>query len=272
MSPKLSNSQYAFGSTDLEHMRLIRQAAALAPFTERFFREAGIGPGQRILDLGSGAGDVAMLAARLVGHTGSVLGIERDAHTIARARMRAAGAGFGNITFTQADVAGLEACGPFDAVVGRLILAFLPDPVTVLRSLMHVVRPGGVLAFQEVSNAVSLTLNAHLPLVSAAGVLVRDTLQRSGVNVEMGPALYRAFKEAELPPPSLKMEVLLVTDSWWMCSMVTSLLPQIERLGLSLRALGDIATLPNRLEEEVAMSNGAVAWLSLVNACAKLPA
>ena len=55
---------YVLGNTDAEYERLIRQAARLAPLTERLFREAGIGQGQRVLDLGSGLGDVAMLAAR----------------------------------------------------------------------------------------------------------------------------------------------------------------------------------------------------------------
>ena len=63
-------SPYALGSTDAEHERLIRQAARVAPLTERLFREAGIGSGQRVLDLGSGVGDVAMLVARLVGPSG----------------------------------------------------------------------------------------------------------------------------------------------------------------------------------------------------------
>jgi SAM-dependent methyltransferase len=69
---------YALGSTDAERERLIRQAARFGPFTERLFREAGIGPGQRVLDLSSGVGNVAMLAARLVGPSGEVVGIERD--------------------------------------------------------------------------------------------------------------------------------------------------------------------------------------------------
>src|SRR6266851_1963589 len=88
MTNTTSTREYALGSTEAEHERLIRQAARLAPFTERFFREAGIGAGQRVLDIGSGVGDVAMLAANLVGSTGEVVGIERDARSIARARAR----------------------------------------------------------------------------------------------------------------------------------------------------------------------------------------
>src|SRR5690242_2433541 len=97
-------SEYALGSTDAEHSRLIRQALRLAPVTERLLREAGIGPGQRVLDLGSGVGDVAMLAARLVGPSGEVVGIERDSRSIARARTRIADAKLLNVSFMECDV------------------------------------------------------------------------------------------------------------------------------------------------------------------------
>ena len=88
MTASGSTSQYVLGSTDAEQERLIRQAARLDPYTERLFRDAGMGPSQRILDIGSGVGDVAMLAARLVGPSGAVVGVERDMRSIARARAR----------------------------------------------------------------------------------------------------------------------------------------------------------------------------------------
>jgi len=144
-----SNGDYALGYTNSEHNRLIRQATRIAPYTERLLREAGIGPGQRVLDLGSGVGDVAMLLARIVGPSGAIVGIERDPTSIARANARAAEAGLRNISFTQADVNQIDSDEPFDAAVGRFILMFLPDPASVLRSLTRLVRPGGVLAFQE---------------------------------------------------------------------------------------------------------------------------
>jgi len=146
-----STSQYALGSTDAEHERLIRQASRLAPCTERFLCQAGIGPGLRVLDLGSGVGDVAMLAARLVGPSGEVVGVEQDSRSIARARARVADAGLNNVSFAQCDVSQAASDRPFDAAVGRLILMFLPNPVAVLSSVSQLVRAGGILAFQESS-------------------------------------------------------------------------------------------------------------------------
>src|SRR5262245_1928213 len=108
-----SSADYPLGHTDAEHERLIRQAARLAPITERFFRRAGIGRGQRVLDLGSGVGDVSMLVARIVGPSGEIVGVERDARSIARARVRVAEAGLHNVSFAQSDVSQVANDKPF---------------------------------------------------------------------------------------------------------------------------------------------------------------
>src|SRR5260370_27965865 len=171
-------AQYALGSTDAEHERLIWQAARVAPITERLFREAGIGSGQRVLDIGSGVGDVAILAARLVGPSGEVVGIERDPKSIAKARARVAEARLHNVSFTQSDVGEIPDSEPFDAAVGRFILMWLPDPVAALRSLSRLVRPGGVFAFHEPSWAPVLGLLAPLPLCPATASLIHATRLR----------------------------------------------------------------------------------------------
>src|SRR5204862_5390819 len=113
--PGRAAAPYVFGYTAAEHERLMRQAARIAPVTERLFREAGIGSGQRVLDLGSGVGDVAMLVARMVGPSGEVVGIERDPSSIARAEARVAAAELRNVTFTQTDVNQISGDEPFDA-------------------------------------------------------------------------------------------------------------------------------------------------------------
>jgi SAM-dependent methyltransferase len=205
-------SPYSLGSTDAEHERLIWQASRLAPVTERLFCEAGIGPCQRVLDLGSGVGDVAMLAARLVGPSGEVVGVERDTHSIARARARVAEARLRNVTFTESDVTDVADDKPFDAAVGRFILEFLPDPLAALRSVSRLVRPGGVLAFHEPCYAPFLLLSAHLPLWSASASLIHQTLLRSGAHTEVGLDLHRIFLEAGLPRPTMRMDILLGSD------------------------------------------------------------
>ena len=274
MTSDKSHADYLLGDTDAEHERLIRQATRLAPVTERFFREAGIGPGQRVLELGSGVGDVAMLVARIVGPSGEVVAIERDARTISRARARAAETGLHNIDFVQSDIAEYSTDSSFDAGVGRYILQFLPDPAATLRSVAERVRPGGTVAFQEGSWAPFVLLSAHLPLWSAAVSLLYEAGVRSGVNLEMGPALHRVFQEAGLPAPRMRLEMELGRDpdfTRWVSDSLRSVFPQIQKLNLAHEPLRDLDTLQTRLQNEVATSNTVVPWIGLVAAWCRKP-
>lgn len=265
---------YALGYTNSEHGRLIRQAARIAPYTERLFRKAGIGAGQRVLDLGSGMGDVSMLLARIVGPSGEVVGIERDASSIARAKARVAEAGLRNVSFTQADVQQIDCDKLFDGAVGRFILMFLPDPASVLRSLARLVRPGGVLAFQEPSWIPLLAFTPRLPLWSKLLSSIHETFLRSGVNPEMGPALYRIFQEIGFPPPAMHMETPLGSDATFLgliCDLVASLRPLTHQHDVSLAGLGDLDTLSDRIYAEVAAANTVVSFVPLVGAWARKP-
>lgn len=269
-----AHSDYALGYTNFEHERLIRQAARIAPYTERLFREAGISPGQRVLDLGAGVGDVSLLLARIVGPSGQVIGIERDASSIARANARVAEAGLRNITFTQADVNQIVTDQLFDAAVGRFILMFLPDPASMLRSLTQLVRPGGVVAFQEPSWIPFLAFAARFPLLSQLLHVIHETFLRSGVNPEMGVLLYRVFQEAGLPAPAMHMETPLGNDAAFMslmCDLLSSVRPLIQQRNISLEALGNLDTLSDRIQAEVVASNTVVSFVPLVGVWARKP-
>jgi len=274
MTANKPTTDYQLGSTDAEHERLIRQAARFAPLTERFFREAGIACGQRVLDIGSGVGDVAMLAGRIVGPSGEVIGVERDSRSIARARTRAIEADLHNVSFTQSDVRELPSVEPFDAVVGRLILMYLPDPAGVLRSLSPLVRCGGILAFQEPSWAPVITLSAGLPLWSACSSLIVEAFERSGVDAERGPALYGIFQAAGLPTPAMHMDILLGSEPDFargIHDILYSLRPQMERFNLGLAALGDFDTVPARLHAEAAASRSVAPFVAFVGAWCRKP-
>lgn len=94
-------ASYMLGHSEAEIIRLEMQAQILRPITERLLRSAGIRPGMRALDLGSGAGDVAMLAAELVGPSGWVVGIDRNSRVLSIAMERANRAGFKHLSFHE---------------------------------------------------------------------------------------------------------------------------------------------------------------------------
>jgi ubiquinone/menaquinone biosynthesis C-methylase UbiE len=259
---------YPLGHTDAEHERLIRQAKRVAPITERFFREAGIGLGQRVLDLGSGVGDVAMLVARMVGPSGEVVAIERDRDSIAKARARVNEAGFHNVSFSESNVDEISDEKPFDAAVGRFILMYLLDPVATLRSISQVVRSRGVIVFQEPTWVPVIAHLQTLPLWFATASLIDKTM-RVSANHDMGAELYHTFVEAGLPAPTVRMELPMGKEPYlaqWYHDTLCSLLPQMEQLHMPVESLGSLDTLVQRLQAEVAKSKTVACWFASVGA------
>jgi ubiquinone/menaquinone biosynthesis C-methylase UbiE len=267
-------ASYVLSSIETEHLRLVRQARLLEPLMERLFQEAGIGHGMRVLDLGCGMGDVAMLAARLVGPSGRVVAVDRDHIVLANASQRAKAAGFENIKFLQSDVADLPPSQPFDAAVGRFILAFVPDPVAVLKALCTLVRSGGVLAFQEVSLANTLAQTAHLPLHKEVWLLIHDTLARGGARTNNELFLYRDFQAAGLPSPTLRNELLLGDTPEirsYLVDLLSAMWPRVGEHQAARDKLGDLSTLAARLGDELDASNSFAACPGVVSAFSRRP-
>src|ERR1700722_2617259 len=84
-----SGSTYVLGHHDVEVQRLLLQGQLYNDYTEQALRLAGPRPGLRVLDVGCGPGDVSLIAARLVGPTGTVLGVDAAPEMIELARTRA---------------------------------------------------------------------------------------------------------------------------------------------------------------------------------------
>src|SRR5258706_11560786 len=123
-------SNYALGHSADELDRLRTQARLIDPITRRFFQEAGIAPGMRVLDVGCGAGDTSVLIAELVGDGGEVVGVDRAPAAIAAAQAKAAGRR--NLRFVEGDPAEMRFDQRFDAVAGRYVLMFQKHPATML--------------------------------------------------------------------------------------------------------------------------------------------
>src|SRR5215469_1839995 len=96
-----STRTYVFGHSVGEAESIQRLAQLLAPVTRQFLEQAGLGAGMQVLEVGSGAGDVALLAADLVGSSGRVLGVENNPAILETARARAQAAGLTQVSFVE---------------------------------------------------------------------------------------------------------------------------------------------------------------------------
>ena len=163
-------SDYAFGHSKHELERLGYQAQIFAPFTRQLFEQAGICPGMRILDVGSGAGDVAFLAAELVGPNGKVVGVDRVGAAVEWATARAHSREIRNVKFREGDPVVMDVDQQFDVVVGRFVLMYYPDPVEAIRKLARHVGPGGLIVFQEFDMANFRSL-PNSPICEQAGLM-----------------------------------------------------------------------------------------------------
>lgn len=250
---------YALGRSDAEYRRLNEQAEFLRPLTERLFISAGIRPGMRVLDIGSGVGDVALLAASIVGTQGHVVGIDLDSAALEKARARAAMLGVSNVEFIHGDVRTAELAGDFDAAVGRLVLMYFADPADALRTVTGRVKRGGRIVFHEMVMDPHLTaLSASYPSESLwttiASTIVR-TFAAAGVHIQMGRQLPQAYLAAGLPFPSMVLECLVgggpdFAAYSWLANTMRSLAPLAERMGLALASDLELDTLADRLRDE----------------------
>jgi 2-polyprenyl-3-methyl-5-hydroxy-6-metoxy-1,4-benzoquinol methylase len=254
-TPAGPQSFYALGHSEHELQRLSRQGHAFEPFTRQLFEEAGINQGMRVLDVGCGSGDVAFLAANLVGHNGEVVGVDRERKAVDWASARAHSQGITNVKFVEGDPAEMEFDQQFDAMVGRLVLMYYPDPVDAIRKLTRHVRPGGLVVFQEVdlANARSLPV---APLYERSITWIKQTLGATGARIYLGLELYPVFLAAGLSGPSMRMDALI--GGGLQCpvyeivaELVQSLLPAMEKLKIASPAEVEISTLAQRMRDEV---------------------
>ena len=261
MSGTGDTSRYALGHSDRELDRLSAQARLIDPITRQFFREAGIARGMRVLDVGSGAGDVAFLLAELIGDTGEVVGVDRAPGALAVARARASSRR--NVSFREGDPATMPFERGFDAVVGRYVLQFQPDPVAMLRALTSHLHPGGVVAFHEL-DWDGVRSFPPSPTYDQCCRWIVETLRMLGAETRMGIKLHSTFVAAGLPAPSMRLGAVvgggvnsadclkLVTD------LVEMLLPDMGRLGVATAADIGVETLSERISREVISSNSVI--------------
>lgn len=266
-----SSGPYVLGHSDRELDRLSAQARLTDPITRTLFRNAGIAPGMRVLDVGSGAGDVAFLAADLVGSTGEVVGVDRAPAALATATTRADAKSLHNVSFRPGDAAEMIFERPFDAVIGRYVLQFQRDPSELLRRLAAHVRPGGAIAFHE-SDWDGVRSLPRVATYDRCCQWIVETFRLSGVETRMGTKLHSAFVDAGLPAPSMRLEAVIggganSSDALHLVvELVRTLLPVMERLGVASAADVGLETLAERMSNETTASSSVIVSYSQIGA------
>lgn len=271
-------SHYAWGDSEPERDRLRGQAERLELLTRRFLQDAGIQPGMDVLELGGGPGAVTEILADLVGPSGQVLALERSEAMVREARQRLAHRS--NVDWLLCDIQELpDLPGAFDALVGRLILTHLSDPVAVLRHAAAFLRPGGVAAFQEADFSLCDALLARqhdrLPLVSRVNAWIQHGSRHSTMDRHLGLKLPEVFAAAGFLPPTVQMHTEIyrgvsvprIRDT---VTILRNLLASPGASGLAAQEV-EVDTLEQRLLAETQAANAVQARASITSACSRKP-
>jgi SAM-dependent methyltransferase len=267
---------YALGRRPEEIRRLQVQAQILNPSTRRLFEQAGIMAGMKVLDVGSGAGDVALLLANMIGPGGTVFGVEINPTLLGTARERAYEARLSNVTFLLGDIESMQLDAEFDAIVGRIVLMYLRSPALALQKLSHNLRPGGIVAFQEIDIARLETLQAHpsCQLYDQVCHWMLEALRHARLPLRMGLEMYTVFLDAGFPTPQMGCETVIGAGADWagyeyFAGTVRSLLPLILKFGIATEEEVAIDTLAERLRNEAVSQRAVVRGPDLVPAWAR---
>jgi SAM-dependent methyltransferase len=242
--------------------------------TERLLVDAGVRPGMAIVDIGCGRGDVSFMAARLVGDTGRVVGVDRDAGAIAGARQRTGELGQPPVTFVEGDFGEPTAQhGTFDAAVGRRVLMYQADPVAALRRLIALVKPGGLVVFQEHDGTIGALSRAALPLHAHVRDWMWRTVAAEGGNIHVGFDLHAVLTAAGLAVEAIRAEAIVQTPTASHASgaIIRAMLPRIIAQGVATPAEIDVDTLDARLLAERQASHATYIGELAFGAWARLP-
>ena len=253
-----TEGNYILGQSEYEYERLTFQAKIVRPFTDKFFRFAGVSPGMRVLEIGSGMGDVAFLVGEIVGPGGWVLGVDQDAAGLEKARERSRQQGCSSwVSFEASNLAEFDSADQFDAIVGRYILLYQQDPGVIIRRLLKFLKPGGIVVFHEMDFANAHSSDPPCAFWDEIYGLLSEAFRRSGNPPDYGRRVAGAFLDAGLPFPTVLAESVTGGghDSYlyrWIANTLISVTPRLEQMGLALpEGVTADKTLARRLEDEV---------------------
>lgn len=137
---------------------------------------AGIKAGETVLDLGSGAGFDAFIAARIVGPTGLVIGVDMTPEMVSKARINAIKSGHKNVEFRLGQIEDLPVDdSSVDVVISNCVINLVPNKAKAFHEAFRVLRSGGRIAISDVVTNVELSDSVRQDLALHAGCLAGAT-------------------------------------------------------------------------------------------------
>lgn len=262
--------KYILGSEEAEIARLEQQAEQLAPPTRILLGAAGIAPGMRVLDLGTGLGHVALELAQRVGPTGEVVGVDQAAGLLERAERRRAAAGVENVRFLEGDARRYRDAEPFDAIVARLLLFHLPDAADVVRHHLAALVPGGVFLALDFDLGTARA-EPEIELVTRVRAWIEQAFVHASADPRIGAHLPRVLREAGCADvTTLGVQAYLAWDDprgpALLAGVTRTLAPTIRALGIADEAELDPATLERRIAQAIDAAGAVLLLPGLVGA------
>lgn len=170
---------------------------------------AAIKEGERVLDMGSGAGFDCFLASSLVGPSGQVIGVDITSEMVDKARANAKKGGYENIDFRQGDLENMPVADNYvDVVISNCVINLVPNKRLVFKEAFRVLKPGGRLAIsdvvltRELPNFVKNSTKAYIGCLAGA-IMKQEYLQIIG---NVGFSDISVAAESSFPVQSLLCE------------------------------------------------------------------
>ncbi len=233
----LETDEYILGTDPVELERLRFQHQAWVRQAYELFERAGLGAGQRVLDLGCGPGFTSLELAHVVGATGRVLAVDQSARFLATLRHECARLGLGQVEPRLAAVEELElAPASLDAAYARWLFCWLPDPLAVLVHVARALKPGGVLLCQEYVDWGAMRLFPHAPAFARAVEACLASWKVGGATIDFAaevPGLApRAGFELEHFQPRARLGRVGSLEWRWLDQFFRLYLPKVVERGL----------------------------------------
>lgn len=191
-----SDQNYVLATGYAGARRLVFLEAVYGPASRSLLQRAGVGPAQRVVDLGCGLGEMTFWMAERVGPVGQSIGVDSSTAQLALARQRTGAVGLHHLSFRQATVhaTGLPRA-TFDIIFARFLLSHLNRPFEALREVHSLLRPGGMFVCEDLDASATFTV-PRSDAYERTIALMLALAERQGADFERGRSLHRLLGEA----------------------------------------------------------------------------